>query len=77
VMSAAPSPEAAVEKVWGLENAARLPSLSEFGVQKKDFQKIAEMALQHPCTLSNPRVPTASDYVGILNKASNQIDPLA
>jgi alcohol dehydrogenase len=66
------SPEAAVKHVSEIERSFKIPGLTDFGVRKEDFSKLAEMAIQHPCTQSNPRTPTFDDFVKILDNAFNE-----
>ncbi len=68
-MGAGHSPDQAVKTLWEMEQSLKMPDLSEFGVQQKDFNRIAQMAMDHPCTLSNPRKPTTADFEKILELA--------
>lgn len=65
-MKAHHSPEAAVNMLWDMEQSFKMPGLSDFGVQPEDFNRLAQMAMEHPCTLSNPRQPEVEDLVKIL-----------
>jgi alcohol dehydrogenase len=61
-------PELAVKLVVDLEKSLEVPNLAAFGVKKEDLPKIADLAMAHSCTLANPRIPTSTDFIGILKK---------
>lgn len=73
-MNAPLSPEASVSRLWEMEQSFQMPSLSDFGVQSKDLGRLAQMALDHPCTLSNPRQPSLEDLENILISAYNRAE---
>jgi alcohol dehydrogenase class IV len=44
-------------------------TLCELGMTKADLPLLAENALADACMLTNPRQPTASEVIGIYEKA--------
>jgi len=59
----------AVEEVKKLLKQLQIPTLSEAGVKKEQFDCIAEDALNEISTLFNPREALKEDIIEILNKA--------
>jgi alcohol dehydrogenase len=62
-------PEEAVSLVAGLGHDLGLPGLASLGVQKSDFQQLAERAVAHGSNASNPKPLTGAEYRDILEHA--------
>ena len=48
-------------------------TLDELGVDKADFEKIAEMSVKNISTESNPRPMDKQDYLNVLNAAYDEV----
>ncbi|MBQ2413157.1 MAG: iron-containing alcohol dehydrogenase, partial [Anaerotignum sp.] len=64
---------AAVEEVKQLCKDVKLPAFRELGVDKADFEKIAEMSAVNISTESNPRPMSKEDYMNVLNAAYDEV----
>ncbi|MBQ1281619.1 MAG: iron-containing alcohol dehydrogenase [Oscillospiraceae bacterium] len=64
---------AAVEAVKQLCRDVKLPAFKELGVDKADFEKIAEMSQRNISTESNPRPMDKQDYLNVLNAAYDEV----
>lgn len=64
---------AAVEAVKQLCRDVKLPAFRELGVDKADFEKIAEMSVKNISTESNPRPMDKQDYLKVLNAAYDEV----
>ncbi|MBQ3031615.1 MAG: iron-containing alcohol dehydrogenase, partial [Anaerotignum sp.] len=64
---------AAVEEVKQLCKDVKLPAFKELGVDKADFEKIAEMSAVNISTESNPRPMSKEDYMNVLNAAYDEV----
>ena len=51
----------------------KLPAFKELGVDKADFEKIAEMSQRNISTESNPRPMDKQDYLNALNAAYDEV----
>ena len=60
---------AAVDAIKQLSRKLKIPTLSELGVPKEKFDRIAEDALQEISTIFNPRAPSKEDVLTILKQA--------
>ena len=64
---------AAVEEVKQLCKDVNLPAFKELGVDKADFEKIAEMSARNISTESNPRPMSKEDYMNVLHAAYDEV----
>ena len=64
---------AAVEAVKQLCKDVKLPAFKELGVDKADFDMIAEMSVKNISTESNPRPMDKQDYLNVLNAAYDEV----
>ena len=71
--SPAEGARAAVEAVKQLCKDVKLPAFKELGVDKGDFEKIAEMSVKNISTESNPRPMDKQDYLNVLNAAYDEV----
>lgn len=61
--------EAAINAVRQLSKAVGIPeTLDGMGVDKKDIDELAELAMVDPCTGSNPKVASKTDMIKLYNK---------
>lgn len=59
----------AVAAIKQLSRDLKIPTLSELGVGREVFDRIAEDALQEISTIFNPRAPSKQDVLAILERA--------
>ena len=71
--SAAEGARAAVEAVKQLCLDVKLPAFKTLGVDKADFDKIADMSVLNISTESNPRPMSKQDYLNVLNAAYDEV----
>ena len=62
-----------MEEVKQLCKDVKLPAFKELGVDKADFEKIAEMSAVNISTESNPRPMSKEDYMNVLNAAYDEV----
>ena len=61
------------DEVKQLCKDVKLPAFKELGVDKADFEQIAEMSVKNISTESNPRPMDKQDYLNVLNAAYDEI----
>ena len=61
-----------IDEIKALSKRLEIPEFKDLGIEKDQFDRIAQMSFQNNSTPSNPRKLKVLDYLKILENAYNQ-----